>query len=335
MKTKNNQYRIILIAIMLASCNNPVSNNSNNDTFIDTQTSDVISEEEMREQLRHQQEEEDFLDTIAIGNIHLNTTKEVFESEKAQFLKNNDSLGSLRIKSVTGFFWKDRLAAVQVVSTDNSFYRDKMKNGHNTAKVDDIYWIINGYGEGWSGLYQKKYGERYQNNNSGFYFGYTKGRKGIRVTDFCSTSKPYSTFEDVVKEPFQYGWHERGLYSPKQFQDSRNAFGGDNIMLATDNWSSVTAVLRDLPRNRAKQLEARLGLTPNFRDCQEVYDIAIREANAIIQRENEQGYNKHKNDPSYSVVIIGFIPAFEECERYDRETRNNMVEKKLEDLDVI
>ena len=334
MRTKIKKCGIILIANLLLSCHDSAPNDSNNDK-VATLPPIVISEKEVRDQLKRQQEEEDFLDTIAIGNIHLNTTKDVFELEKSQFLKEADSLGSLRIKSVTGYFWKGRLAAVQVVSTDNSFYREKMKNGHTTAKVDDIYWTINGYGDGWAGLYQKKYGERYQNNNSRFYFGYVKGRKGIRVTDFCNTSNPFSTFENVVKDPFQYGWHERGLYSPKQFHDSRNSFGGNDIMLAADNWSSVTAVLKSLPRTRAKQLEARLGLNPNFSVCQEVYDIAIREANAIIQRENEQGYNKHRNDPSYSVVIIGFIPAFEECRKFEQEAKSSLVEKKLEDLNVI
>ena len=42
---------------------------------------------EVKKQEKLIQEREDYLDTIAIGNIRLNTTKDVFELEKAQFLK--------------------------------------------------------------------------------------------------------------------------------------------------------------------------------------------------------------------------------------------------------
>lgn len=48
------------------------------------------------------------LDSTAICNIHLNTTREQFEEEKKIFLAENDSLGNLKIKSVTGFFYKGK-----------------------------------------------------------------------------------------------------------------------------------------------------------------------------------------------------------------------------------
>lgn len=325
----------LMMITMLWACRETTTKPNQEIVVIDTFAPVVLSEEEIKEQERLRQEEEDFLDTIAIGNIHLNTTKDVFETEKAQFLKENGSLGSLRIESIIGLFWNNRLAAVQLISEDNSFYRENMKDNNTLTNSDPLYWEVYGEGTGWCGLYKMKYKDYYLKQSNGFGFEYVKGRKGIHVTDYCSSNKPYSSFDKLIKESLPTGWHGKGLYSPKQFHDSRNAFGGENVMLAVENWSSVTDVFKDLPTNRAKQLEAMLGINPNYRDCQRIYDIAIQEANVIIQRENEIGYNKHKNDPSYSVIIIGFIPAFEEFEEFDREQRNSAKKKLQEELDII
>lgn len=326
-----------LITLLLFSCNNPTPTQSiiQEDEPVDVQKEEVLSESEIKELERKRQEEEDYQDTIAIGNIRLNTTKDVFELEKKQFLEENKTLGSLKIKSVTGFFWKDRLAAVQIVSQDNSFYREQMAKGTEVFEASTIHWELYGKGEGWVGLYYLKYKERYSNINSRVSFNYVKGRKGIRVTDYCCTSTPYTSFDNLVKAPFPYGWHGQGLYSPKRFEDSRNAFGGNNIMLAVENWSSVTDVLEKLPRARAKQLEARLGINPDYRTCQEIYNIAIEEANAIILHENEIGYRKHKDDPSYSIVIIGYVPAFEDCLYQERKRKDEERLKTLKELEKI
>lgn len=326
-----------IITLLLFSCNNQASTNN---TIQESAPGDkpkevVLSESEIKELERKHQEEEDYLDTIAIGNIRLNTTKDVFEIERKQFLEENKTLGSLKIKSVTGFFWKDRLAAVQIVSQDNSLYREQMTKGTEVFEASTIHWELYGKGEGWDGLYHLKYKDKYLNNNSRIPFSYVKGRKGIRVTDYCCTSTPYSSFDNLVKTPFPYGWHGQGLYGPKRFKDSRNAFGGNNIMLAVENWSAVTDVLEKLPRTRANQLEARLGIDPDSRTCQEIYNIAIEEANAIIQQENEIGYRKHKDDPSYSIVIIGYVPAFEDCLRQERERKDEERLETLKELEKI
>lgn len=334
---------ISIITLFLFSCNNHTSTNKTiqEGEPIDTLKEVVLSESEIKELERKRQEEEDYLDTVAIGNIHLNTTKDVFELEKRQFLEENKTLGTLKIKSVTGFFWKDRLAAVQIVSHDNSFYREEMAKGSSESLGvsadywEEFDWKVYGERKGWGGLYYVKYHNKYSNNNSLVWFNYVKGRKGIRVTDYCSTSVPYTTFSNLVKEPFPKGWQKRRLFIPKRFMDSRNAFGGNNVMLAVDNWTSVTNVIKELPHNRANQLESILGVNPDYLTCQRVYDIAIEEANAIIMRENEIGYGKHKNDPSYSVIIIGFIPAFKECVYQDRVHKNEERQETLKELDKI
>lgn len=319
-----------LTILLLLSCNETSRNLNRDKVTNDSPVSSALSDYEVKKQEKLIQEREDYLDTIAIGNIRLNTTKDVFELEKAQFLKENDSLGPLKIKSITGFFWNDRLIAIQVISQDNSYYRDMMKNGRIQIELEPYYWEYHGEGLGWSGLYALKYGKHYKNQNHLTRFDYIKGRKGIRITDFCSSNKPYSSIEKIINDPLPLGWNKKGLYVPRQFEDPQHPLGND-IFLATQNKLCVINVLKDLPKHRAEQLESMLGAFPSYLLCQEIYDIAIEEANTIIQRENEIGYNKHKNDPSYSVIIIGFIPALKEYENQYKEQRNGDKQEKLKE----
>lgn len=64
------------------------------------------------------------MDTTAIGNIHLNTTKDVFEQEKRQFFVETPSLGELRSKYVTGLFYDNRLSAVQIISYPQTAHKE-------------------------------------------------------------------------------------------------------------------------------------------------------------------------------------------------------------------
>ena len=80
-------------------------------------------------------------DTTAIGNIHLNITREEFESQRRIFMEETPELGGLKIKSVNGLFYNDRLAAVQIISQQQDFH----KKG--------------GIANGWYMMYYEKYGK--------------------------------------------------------------------------------------------------------------------------------------------------------------------------------
>ena len=108
----------------------------------------------------------------------------------------------------------------------------------------------------------------------------------------------------------------------------------------------VADVLQKLPRSRANYYQQQLNDALSSRDrnnpfdistpiYQRIYDAARVEANQIIQQRNEVNSNKHKNDPSWSVIIIGFIPA---CDKYNEEKRLEKERKQQEkqnDLDKI
>lgn len=126
------------------------------------------------------------LDSTAICNIHLNTTREQFEEEKKIFLAENDSLGKLKIKSVVGLFYRDRLAAIEILSEKQTIYRDalKMTDIQNTEY-------------GWEYLYRKKYSEQSHPHND---FMYERGRVGMSVTDICASEQIYTSFNQLIEE---------------------------------------------------------------------------------------------------------------------------------------
>ena len=71
----------------------------------------------------------------------------------------------------------------------------------------------------------------------------------------------------------------------------------------------------------------------------EIYEEARIEVNAIIERNNEINSKKHKNDPSWSVIIIAYLPL---CDKYDKDKRikeNNknrlMEEERKKELNKI
>lgn len=138
------------------------------------------------------------LDSTAICNIHLNTTREQFEEEKKIFLAENDSLGKLKIKSVTGFFYKGKLAAIQILSDTQTIYREVWKERHFRNNFVDL----RNTECGWEYLYYKKYGD--QSHLHSYGFNYERGRIGMTVTDKCASDQIYSSFEQLKDTPLKF-----------------------------------------------------------------------------------------------------------------------------------
>ena len=97
-------------------------------------------------------------DSTAIGNICLNVTREEFEKQRKTFINETPKLGELKIKSVSGLFYNDRLAAVQIISQQQDYH----KKG---TSID-----------GWSMMYYEKYGIQHISNRNKFSF-----EKGLKA----------------------------------------------------------------------------------------------------------------------------------------------------------
>jgi hypothetical protein len=108
-------------------------------------------------------------DSTAIGNICLNVTKEEFERQKNIFMKETPELGGLKIKSVSGLFYDNRLAAVQIISQQQDFHK---KGGI----------AING----WYMMYYEKYGKQHKSNKYRFDFEKVKLFTLISVLAECA-----------------------------------------------------------------------------------------------------------------------------------------------------
>lgn len=306
-----------IVAVIISGCNQKKYTPPQHINVNTATNAQGVSESGRINEERRQQQELDYMDTVAIGNIHLNTTKDIFEQEKRQFLTETQTLGELRIKSVNGFFYEDRLAAIQIISYPQTAHKEG----------NAIYGI-----NGWEYMYYQKYGDNYSRGSGKFQF--VKGRKGIKVTDFCGSDRPFSSFEELMEKPLKACYQDEALFPDVKMD-------GD-----VDGMLRVSDVLLVLPKSRANYYQQQLNDALSRRDrsnpfdistliYQRIYDAARLEANQIIQQRNEVNSNKHKNDPSWSVIIIGYIPA---CDKYRNEKnreQQKLQQERVNELDKI
>lgn len=240
----------------------------------------------------------------AIGNICLNVTREEFESQRIIFMKETPKLGELKIKSVNGLFYDDRLAAVQIISQQQDYH----KKG---TSID-----------GWYMMYYEKYGNQHKSNK--YRFDFEKGVKAIAITDLSASDKPFSSFEQFMDNSFNTCYENKRLYSENDI----------------NSIASILFFMYKSPKSRQKyynkkinEIEERHRKTnTEFLDVgyimseKELCEEVRKEINDIIERNNEINTEKHKNDPSWSVIIVAYLPL---CDKYDNDKRIKENKRKL------
>lgn len=243
-------------------------------------------------------------DSTAIGNICLNVTKEKFESQRKIFMKETPELGGLKIKSVSGLFYDNRLAAVQIISQQQDYHK---KGG---IAID-----------GWYMMYYEKYGK--QNESNKYRFDFEKGLKAIAITDLSATDKPYSSFDEFMDNPFITCYKNKKLYSEDDIKSTLSLSFFMNILPQSR---------QKYYKNKINELEERHGkVNPDIPDVSYIMsergicEEARKEINGIIERNNEINTEKHKNDPSWSVIVVAYLPL---CDKYDNNKRNKENERK-------
>lgn len=246
-------------------------------------------------------------DSTAIGNICLNVTREEFENQRKIFIKKTPKLGELKIQSVSGLFYNDRLAAVQIISQQQDYH----KKG---TSID-----------GWSMMYYEKYGIQHISNRNKF--DYEKGMKAISITDLSASDKPFSSFEQFMENPFNTCYKKEQLYSE------------DDIDSIFYFFPLMDRKLSILPKYRQKYYKKIINeIEEKYRKEKTVltdasYIVSKRkiceelrvEINDIIERNNEINTEKHKNDPSWSVIVVAYLPL---CDKYDYNKRKKENERK-------
>lgn len=279
-------------------------------------------------------------DSSAIGCIHFNVIKEVFEVQKKQFLSENSMLHNYKIQSVNGFYYDDRLAVVQIISYPQDAHKKSYDQGFYTSPND-----------GWERLYSLKY----TNNNQSYPlksvkeieaeerakrpFDYKTQHKGIKVTDFAISGRPQKSIEEVMEKNIEKTYRKTELFP--------------NVKITSwiEGVIMVNNAISYLPGKRQRKISERFenalthassGSNPLFNPktdvCDRIYHEILREANAMIQQDNDRQILKHKNDPSYSIITIYYLPAYDKYmqdksdKQNQEEMRKNLEKKKAMNL---
>ena len=247
-------------------------------------------------------------DSTAIGNICLNVTREEFEKQRKTFINETPKLGELKIKSVSGLFYNDRLAAVQIISQQQDYH----KKGFSI--------------DGWSMMYYEKYGIQHISNRNKFNF--EKGLKAIAVTDLSATDKPFSSFEQFMENPFNTCYKKEQLYSE---DDIDSIFYFSPLMdrklfrLPKQRQEYYKKMINEIERK--EYLSDASYIVSKRKICEELRV----EINDIIERNNEINTEKHKNDPSWSVIVVAYLPLCDKYSNYIRKKENERERKMKSD----
>ena len=247
-------------------------------------------------------------DSTAIGNICLNVTKEEFENQKKIFMKETPELGGLKIKSVNGLFYDNRLAAIQIISQQQDFH----KKG--------------GIANGWYMMYYEKYGKQHKSNK--YRFDFEKGLKAIAITDLSATDKPFSSFEQFMENPFNTCYKKEQLYSE---DDIDSIFYFSPLMdrklfrLPKQRQEYYKKMINEIERK--EYLSDASYIVSKRKICEELRV----EINDIIERNNEINTEKHKNDPSWSVIVVAYLPLCDKYSNYIRKKENERERKMKSD----
>jgi len=333
-------YYIISFLLIISSCQQKKRYTAPQNNIIKPQVTVVKEDDAKAEEIRRQREI-DYMDTVAIGNIHLNTTRDVFEKEKQIFLSEVQKLAAFKIKTVKGFFYEGRLAALQIISYPQDAHKTGRLDGLTNLPGESIrYWTTLYYNK--YSKYNTRYGEmriiELNKANSPFsipynkysdHIEYVKGRKGINVTDLSATDRPCNSFEELVDQPFTFCYNET-ILPEVQIVDKRDVFS-----LFQRALSVLSPNRADYYRNLWRSSHA-LGtdIASTIHSVNEeyrIYNEAKDEANRIIQHNRDI----HRNDDSYSVIKIIFMPAYDKYKEHKREIENKQKESEQNDLDRI
>lgn len=268
-------------------------------------------------------------ENYAIGNIQMNTLEEQFEKEKQLFLEEHSKLGGLNINTMKGFFYKGRLAIIEIISEQQEIHK-------NNPEATESY-------EGWYKMYSLKYQHANIIKDRIHPFSLEKDAGGlplflkkqflIEVSDYCNSPKSHKSFEDVIISPKKecYGHN----LAPFKFDES------NNLMRA----ASVYSLISELPKERAEivtrqyQLErAQISndnlmakITHEVAIDTKYYNILLPEAQAHRNRQ----LNLHKNDPSWSFIIIYYKPLLQKYNAEQEVIKQKKNIEKEKELDII
>jgi hypothetical protein len=269
------------------------------------------------------------IDQTAIGNIHMNTDESQFNSEKELFLNEHPKLGGLAISSIKGFFYDNRLAAIEIISDQQDI--------HSKIINHDL-----GYDYGWDNLYSSKYKPlEYVEEHKFFSFERAVGRLAIynndqfliEVSDICDSPKGHNSFKDIINSPKKQCYGHNLM--PLQFDESSNVA----------RMLSVYTLIDELPKERAKYIKGQYELERSSINTDNLF-VKVSSESSIdkkyyysllpeVQAQRDRLFRLHRNDPSWSFIIIYYKPLLEKYNHDQEKMKEQRNQEKSQELDII
>lgn len=310
--------------VISIGCGN-MNKQSSTETYYTSEINDTIIDSVVNVE----PETEPSIDQTAIGNIHMNIEESQFESEKELFLNEHPKLGGLTIRSIKGFFYDNRLAAIEIISDQQDI--------HSKIINHDM-----GYDYGWQPLYYSKY-KLIEHREKIQYFSFEKAAERlsiynnnqflIEVSDVCSSPKGHNSFKDIINSPKKqcYGHN----FTPLQFDQSNNIA----------RLLSVNVLIDELPKERAEHIKSQYNLERSSINTDNPM-VKISSESAIdkkyyysllpeVQAQRDRLLRLHRNDPSWSFIIIYYKPLLEKYNQDQEKLKEQRNLEKNQELDII
>ena len=320
-------YCWFILMYLATSCGN------SNKKYSTAEYTNEVIDSVVSNKVETRQEKSSSIDYTAIGNIHMNTDEFQFQEEKDIFLNEHHVLGGLTIQSLEGFFYDNRLAAIEIISDQQEIHRKLLENEINE--------------DGWYPMYHSKYqAADIRDKIRPFSLDdYARGRANglsvfknnqflIEVSDVCDSPEGHNSFEDIINSPKKqcYGHNLMPL---------RKKNNANNVEKAV----SIYSLLEELPKERAKRILNQYNFErDNINTDNLMYEIVSKNSidekylNILIpevQAHRNKLLNLHKNDPSWSFIIIYYKPLLQKYYQDQEKIKEKKKQEKNKELDII
>ena len=122
---------ICLLSILIVGCARDSNSNINDDDSIIVEDSvEYLTDDTIGALAK---------DSTMIGEIFLGMNKKDFNRAKTEFLKENTSLSNLKIAKLQGFFYKDKLVRITIISDSHLNWYHGREELYRCSKWTDLY----------------------------------------------------------------------------------------------------------------------------------------------------------------------------------------------------
>lgn len=159
--------------------------------------------------------------------------------------------------------------------------------------------------------------------------------KEITVTDLSSSDKPFSSFEQFMENKISACYRNDRLCSEEEIDSIFDPIYKIWPLMFERKLSKLSKYRIKYYKKKINEIKEKYRKNPTLGDADYIVSKQIisqelrKEINDIIERNNEINTEKHKNDPSWSVIVVAYLPL---CDKYnnDKRKKENERNRKME-----